>query len=110
MSESALLSCAEAADLAATAEEEEELVSGSENETGVGSGCRQHVPNQAAHGSALSAVVVCRSGLRVDCQRTCWGRNLFCSLVLHARQHDGRACSCRNTAPVWLCLQTRTSP
>jgi len=34
MSESGLVSCAEAADLEATAEEEEELVSGSENESG----------------------------------------------------------------------------
>lgn len=34
MSESALMSCAEASDLAATAEEEEELVSGSEDESG----------------------------------------------------------------------------
>jgi hypothetical protein len=34
MSESALMSCAEASDLAATAEEEEELVSGSEGDSG----------------------------------------------------------------------------
>ena len=34
MSESDLMSCAEASDLEATAEEEEELVSGSENESG----------------------------------------------------------------------------
>jgi hypothetical protein len=34
MSDSALISAAEAADLAATAEEEEELVSGSEDESG----------------------------------------------------------------------------
>lgn len=35
MSESDLLSCAEASDLAATAEEEEELVSGSEDGSGI---------------------------------------------------------------------------
>lgn len=34
MSEAALMSCAEASDLEATAEEEEELVSGSEDESG----------------------------------------------------------------------------
>lgn len=38
MSEAALMSCAEASDLEATAEEEEELVSGSENESGGQSG------------------------------------------------------------------------
>jgi hypothetical protein len=38
MSDSALISAAEAADLAATAEEEEELVSGSEDESGAPTG------------------------------------------------------------------------
>ncbi len=42
MSEAALMSCAQASDLEATAEEEEELVSGSEDESGGKNVAQEH--------------------------------------------------------------------
>lgn len=99
MSESALMSAAEAADLAATAEEEEELVSGSEDESG-GLHCTYWLLAKAKHWQQQGHAHCAKARRYVACEQrvlACVDAELSSSIVVCELAASGSVvlCDCR---------------